>query len=161
MTGGFIVRPAVLVLLLLLPGPLIGQHWTEEEQSLIDAIEACWAQGATDPSMEEFLEACRPTDETLYWWAPETTPHAVASSWVREVRAVGTDVAVAQDLRPLRIRIDGDFGFIFLHGVRIWQAPDGAQRRESWRGYEVWRRDEGGWSFHSGMGAPDTPNPSN
>lgn len=149
------MRALGLALVLLLPGPLAAQNWSADEQSLIDAIEDCWAQAATDTSMEGFLEACRPTDETTYWWTPETTPFSVTSSWVRQARAAWNDVAVAQDLRPLRIQIDGDFGFIFLHGIRIWETPDGAQRTESWRGYEVWKRTSGSWSFYGGMGAPD------
>lgn len=108
------MRNLGLALALLLPGlPLhaSAQNWSADEQSLIDAIEACWAQAATDPSLERFVEACRPTDETVYWWTPQATPFSVTSSWVRQARSAWKDVAVAQDLRPLRIRIDGGFGF--------------------------------------------------
>jgi hypothetical protein len=154
------MRALGLALVFLLPAQVSAQNWSAEERSLIEAIEACWAQAATDPSFEGFVEACRPTDETVYWWTPETTPFSVTSSWVRQAREAWQDVAIAQDLRPLRVRIDGEFGFIFLHGIRIWEAADRSQRTESWRGYEVWRRTADGWSFHSGMGAPDDLNQS-
>ncbi len=145
----------LLVLLILNVSPAFAQNWNEEERGLIDAIEACWARAATERSPESLEQACGVTAATTYWWTPETAPFFVESAWVRDMRAGRDRQVVAQDLRPIRIQMVGDFGFIWYHGIRSWQRADGQREIESWRGFEVFQRTSNGWSFFGGMGTPD------
>ncbi len=151
----------LLMLATLMPMGVSAQNWTSDEQSLIDAIEHCWDRAANTNSTDVMIDACRPTESTIYWWTPETTPNNVVSSWVEEMRAVRNRSLLSQDLRPIRVQVDGDFGFIFFHGIRVWELVDGTRETESWKGFEVWKRTAQGWSFHGGSGTPDALNQGN
>lgn len=35
------------------------------------------------------------------------------------------------------IQLSGEFGFIWYHGIRLWERGDGAGETESWRGFEA------------------------
>ena len=151
----------LIPLALLLPAVVHGQHWTSDEQSLIAAIEQCWERGANDPSMTALTDGCRATEATIYWWTPENTPNYVISAWTEGARAAWNRSLLSQDLRPVRVRIDGDFGFIYYHGIRLWELDDGVRETESWKGFEVWKRTPQGWSFDGGTGTPDAINQVN
>ena len=148
----------VLTLAALLPTTASAQNWTPDEQSLIDAVEHCWDRAINENSTEAWMTACRPTESTIYWWTVETAPSYVVSAWIEGLRAARNQSLVSQDLRPIRVQVDGDFGFIFFHGIRIWELDDGDRETESWKGFEVWKRTSQGWSFHSGSGSPDGMN---
>lgn len=147
--------PVLTLFLLLLPTPSQAQHWTAEEQELIDAIEACWATWNAERFEVAFLEVCRPTEATTYWWTPDTAPLFAVSDWIRNLQANRENRVLSQDLRPLRVQVSGPFGFIWFHGIRLYQSADGSREVESWRGFEVWQRTPEGWSFFGGMGTPD------
>ena len=146
---------------LVLPTAASAQNWTADEQSLIDAMEYCWDRAGNDRSNQVFMEACRPTEATIYWWTPEVAPNHVVSPWIQKMRAAWNLRLVAEDLRPIRVQIDGEFGFIFYHGIRQWERADGTRDTESWKGYEVWKRTAAGWSFYGGTGTPDASNQVN
>ena len=148
----------VIALATLLPKAASSQNWTSDEQSLIDAIDHCWDRAMYDGSIEAFMDVCRPTEATIYWWTPETAPINVVSSWMDGLWANWNLSLLSQDLRPIRVQIDGDFGFIYFHGIRLWELDDGTRETQSWKGFEVWKRTAQGWSFHGGSGTPDTIN---
>ena len=147
----------VLLLTAVLPATASAQHWTPEEQSMINAVAHCWDQ-VRNLTPEHIMTECRPTDRTVYWWTPETAPHYFLSGWNEGLWAAWNLTLISQDLRPIRVQVDGDFGFIFFHGIRVYRTADGARETESWKGYEVWKRTAGGWGFHGGMGTPDALN---
>jgi hypothetical protein len=148
----------LLVMIPLLPISTSAQHWSPEEQSLIDAIEHCWERFAGEGTEAAFVEGCRPTHATTYWWTPELTPSAVVSEWSRGVRAAWNRNLLSQDLRAIRVQVSGDVGLIWFHGIRLWERDDGTRETESWRGFEAWQRSTDGWSFWGGMGDPDATN---
>ncbi len=152
-----------IILAGVLSSPLAAeaQNWSPDERSLIEAINDCWDRAATEMSMQVLMDACRPTEMTIYWWTPETAPFYHLSSWVEGWRAAWNHTLVAQDLRPIRVQVDGDFGFIYFHGIRVWESPEGVRETESWKGFEVWKRTDEGWSFHGGTGTPDVLNQVN
>jgi len=152
---------ALLILTALLPTAASAQNWTSDEQSLIDAVEHCWERAVNENTTDAMMAACRPTESTIYWWTPETVPSYVVSSWIDGLRAARNRSPLSQDLRPIRVQVDGDFGFIFFHGIRLWELGDGTREIESWKGFEVWERIPQGWSFHSGTGTPDALNQGN
>lgn len=152
------MRAAVIVCLALLPARVSAQTYSDDEQSLIEAMEECWNQATHDNSMEVLRDACGSTEVTTYWWTPETTPFRHLSPWVEGIRASWDRELISQDLRPIRVHLDGEFGFIYFHGIRIWESQEGGQETESWRGFEVWKRVNGGWSFVGGTGTPDSLN---
>jgi len=125
---------------------------------LIDAIENCWSRAIADKSMQVLKEACGSTEATTYWWTPQTTPFRQLSPWVEGIRTAWNRKLISQDLRPIRVHLDGEFGFIYFHGIRIWESANGMRETESWRGFEVWKRVGGGWSFVGGTGTPDSLN---
>lgn len=145
----------------ILPMTASAQNWTSDEQSLIDAIEHCWDRAANNMSTQVMMDACRPTEATIYWWTPQTAPNNVVSSWIQGLRAAWNRTLLSQDLRPIRVQVDGDFGFIYFHGIRLWALDDGTRETESWRGFEVWKRTAAGWSFYGGTGTPDALNQIN
>jgi len=149
---------AWLTLSVLLPTAASAQNWTPEEQSLIDGVEHCWDRAVNENSRDAMIAACRPTESTIYWWTIETAPAKVVSSWYDGLRTARNRSPISQDLRPIRVQVDGDFGFIFFHGIRLWELDDGSRETQSWKGFEVWKRTDQGWSFHSGSGTPDALN---
>lgn len=146
----------ILLLCLFLPGIAVAQHWTADEQSLIDAINHCWSSLDEETrTYDIFQNRCRWTDETTSWYLPDTAPEVIGSGWREGLINTLKGAPVSQDLRPLRIRIEDNFGFIWLHGIRLWEYSDGSRQTESFRSFEVWKETPDGWSFFGGMGAPD------
>ena len=147
-----------LALLAMLPTVSSAQKWSADEQSLIDGVRQCWDMVNTEVSPESLATHCRPADGSSYWWTPETAPHYFVSSWTKGLLEGWNVTLISQDLRPLRVQVDGEFGFIYFHGIRLYEAADGSRQTESWRGMEVWRRTGEGWGYFAGMGTPDALN---
>ncbi len=86
---------------------------------------------------------------------------AIKHCWVRAANDQPTPnhvvswTLVSQAFRPIHVQVGGDFGFIYFHGIRLWEAVDGTRETDSWRGFEVWKRTPGGWSFHGESGTPE------
>ena len=141
---------------LLLPAQATAQSWTTAEQELVEAIETCWQRYKADENPEAWASICGATAESPYWWTPETTP-GVGLKWsqANNAAAFASEDLLAQDLRPIQIRLSGEFGVIWYHGIRTWRDQHGERYTASWRGMEVWLRTSTGWSFYGGMGTPD------
>lgn len=146
----------VVALALTQSAPAMAQSWTAEETGLVDAIMACWNKMLVDEDPQGFESGCGMTQETTYWWTPETTPETGLEWWrANNIAMFEDEELIAQDLRPLRIRIVGNMGHIWLHGIRTFRNRTGDRYTEAWRGLEIWQRVDDGWAFIGGMGTPD------
>lgn len=144
-----------LALMALLPVAAAGQHWSADEQSLVDAVGHCWDVVNEDISTQAVLANCHPVDGAIYWWTPETAPYYFVSKWTDGLWSAFEMKLISQDLRPLRVQVVGDFGFIYFHGIRLYETPTGTRETESWKGMEVWKRTNGTWGYFGGTGTPD------
>ena len=95
------------------------------------------------------------------WTSDEQALIAAKHCWDRAANDEPTTNHVAhwtllsQDFRPIHVKAGNDFGVIYFHGIRLWEAADGTRESESWRGFEVWKRTPWGWSFRRETGTPD------
>ena len=149
---------AVLALVLLLPGGVSGQQWTEEQQGLIDHIKMCWdawVEALEHETPDQFYDACPIDERSHFWWTAEGAPaneQAVRRNW-SVIRERDDDWV---DMRPVYIDVFGDVAIVHLYGYWRANTPEGPVITEHKR-TEVFQRRNDGWVFIGAQGTPSTP----
>ncbi len=108
--------------ILLVPFTSSAQHWTEEEQELIDHIIMdwnAWMEAIEKNDIEIWLTKSPRVENAKWWWTEEGAPSD--AEWVRRnwdmVRRVD---AGWSDMRPVSILIHGNAGIVHFYGY--WKA---------------------------------------
>ena len=70
----------VLAAFLLTPTVSQAQQWSAEEQEVLTHVKECFAsftEATEKKDLQIWVQRCRPTDESLFWWAPDTGPQSL------------------------------------------------------------------------------------
>lgn len=146
---------AFLAAAALLPLSASAQTWSEEEQSAIDHILACWEAGGGQEDWAAFKRVCNPADDTIFWRTtdPAPTEGLDFGGKVNEVWWKEHDV-IAFDVRPYRVRLYDDIAAVYFYNVGQYQDSNG--NVTEYKGYELrlLRKLDGRWQSLGGMGVP-------
>ena len=150
-----VVSVASIALGVALPAPVTAQHWTAEEQGLLDALKSCWdswmeAVRAADPEIH--FRKCAWVENSSMWWTEFGAPEGQQMVRRNFEKFVVTDIDWL-DIRPVSVRIWGDVGMVQFYGYWNARTPDGPTVTE-YKRTEVFRRVDGRWVFLGGQGTP-------
>jgi hypothetical protein len=149
---------ALASLLLLAAPPAIAQHWTAEEQEVLDTITECWdawVNALDNETPDHFYNNCRSDEDALFWWTLDGAPEGKRAVYRRwdQVREVDSNWI---DMRPVAIRIFGDVAIVYLYGYWMANTPDGPTVTQ-YKRTEVFQRRDDGWTFIGAQGTPASP----
>jgi hypothetical protein len=149
--------PLVLFLVALFPSLASAQHWTPEEQALLDQIEHCWdawVSAGDEGTPDTFFQQCPHAEDSSMWWTEFGMPQTldrIRREWPYTSRV---DLGWI-DMRPVAVRIWGDVGMVQLYGTWKAAAAEGPVTTE-YKRTELFRLIDGRWTFLGGQGTPSS-----
>jgi hypothetical protein len=145
-----------LVLAALLPlvaMPAAAQHWTPEEQEIIDLNQACWDAGAAE-DLDAVRRTCNEHEDGRSWLTSEAAP---AVGWFvanAERSAAAFDSRrewLYWEVRPLSVRLFGETALIHFWATRTIEGTNGTETTLAHKQLNIWQRIDGRWTWIGGM----------
>lgn len=135
-----------------------AQHWSADEQEVLDALESCWdiwmggIRAGTGP--EAWITQCASPDLT-YWGSTEGAPGGV--QMVRRNWDVVSQVDRNWlDIRPVAVKRLGDVAIVHFYGLWSAASPEGPKVTE-WKRTEVFHKVNGNWLLVAAHSSPSSP----
>lgn len=149
--------PALLFAALLVPAGASAQHWTAEEQEIIDLNQACWdAWGAADLTRVQAI--CNEHEDGRSWSTANALPDIgwYSKNARRWMAAVGSQQRrIYWEVKPASVRIFNGTALIHFWATRTTRMLDGTIKTESQKQLNIWQRIDGKWTWIGGMATPD------
>ncbi len=135
----------------LLPVPAAAQHWTAEEQEVIDhvrtTLDTLVKHGEVD--IDVWMELV--PDETFFWWFT-TDP---VPTHLENIPAVFEQFRGARylwaDVKPVTVKVHGDVALIGYYSSIGFVDSNGESRLLQDKRLEVLRKVDGQWRFFGSM----------
>jgi hypothetical protein len=147
-----------LLLVGVLPVSAWAQHWTAEEQEIIDLNQACWDAWASQ-SVSRMEATCNEHEDGRSWWTSNAGPDRgwFARHARRRFTAIDSkEQALYWEINPLSVRVFDGTALIHFWATRTFRAVDGNVKTESRKQLNIWQRIEGRWTWIGGMATPDS-----
>jgi hypothetical protein len=151
------LRPCLTLLsLLVLPAGLAAQHWTPEEQEIIDLNQRCWEAWASK-DLTRVGDICNEHPDARGWWTAYAAPDLgwYAANAHRWMDAVGSkEEWIYFEINPLSVRIFNDTALIHFWAVKTARGVDGTVKEAAQKQLNIWQRIDGKWTWIGGMASP-------
>ncbi len=151
-------RTLFLTLALFLPAQtLLAQHWTPEEEEIIELNQSCWDSWAAE-DIAAIRRTCNEHVDARGWWTPEAAPNV---GWFekhaeRWMNAFGPrDTWVYWEVRPLSVGIFGDTALIHFWATHTHEDSQGDTTTQTQKHLNIFQRIDGRWAFIGGMAMPE------
>lgn len=148
---------AVLFVVFLAPAAARAQHWTAEEQEIIELNQECWDAWASQ-DLSQVEATCNEHQDARGWWTPNAAPDNgwYAKNATRWMTAVGSQEKwIYWEINPLSVRIFNDTAMIHFWATLTYRAVDGEVKTMTQKHLNIWQRSNGGWTWIGGMATPD------
>ena len=132
---------------LLTPSPAEAQQWSPEQQEVVDHLKTCWdtwMESVHAGSPDAWLNNC--ADNHSFWVSQDGSPGG-EDYLRRDWDAIAATDEGWLDIRPLWIRVEGDFAVMHFWGY--WRVRDQEQPVEVKR-TEVFKKVDGRWKLIAG-----------
>ena len=131
-------------------GGAVAQEWSAAEQEVWQMIQSCQEAFANE---DEGVFECFHED-FVGWWYPDLVPRtADAERKFSRLRFETTEIR-GYDLRPIAIRVHGDFAIAHYYLEQIVRGQDGMDVEERVRWTDVLARENGRWQWIGDHGGP-------
>ena len=152
---------AAALVVLALPGSVRAQHWTAEEQEIIDLNQGCWDAWALE-DLEAMERICNEHVDGRHWWTPESAPgigwfSKNAERWAAVFHPL--DEELYWEIRPLSVRIFGDVALIHFWATVTMRDEEGTRSTKNRKQLNIWQRINGRWTWIGGMSSPESTVP--
>ena len=143
----------VVTLCFLFPQPVPAQHWTAEEQEIIDLNQSCWDAWASE-DLDAVRRTCNEHPDARTWPTSEAAP---AIGWFeKNAERWGAafhprDKWLYFEIRPLSVRIFNDTALIHFWASDTHENAQGETTTHTWKMLNIWQRIDGRWTFIGGM----------
>ena len=143
----------LVTLCFLFPQPVPAQHWTAEEQEIIDLNQGCWDAWAAE-DLDAVRRTCNEHPDARTWWTPEAAPgigwfEKNAERWGASFHP--RDKWLYWEIRPLSVRIFNDTALIHFWALDAHEDAQGETTTHTWKMLNIWQRIDGRWTFIGGM----------
>lgn len=146
-----------LGLLYLSASSLTAQHWTAEEQEIIDLNQSCWNAWAAE-DLDAIQRTCNEHVDARGWWTSDAVPEIgwLAANGQRWLDAFGPDDNwIYWEIRPLSVRIFEDTALIHFWATDTHETNAGARTTQTRKQLNIWKRIDGRWTWIGGMAVPE------
>jgi len=109
-----LIIAAVLAAASLVPSATRAQHWTAEEQEIIDLNQACWDAWASQ-DLSRIEATCNEHQDARGWWTPNAAPDNgwYAKNARRWMTAVGSkEEWIYWEINPISVQRHGSDPFL-------------------------------------------------
>ncbi len=144
-------------LALTVPQSAIAQHWTAEEQEIVDLNQSCWDAWASE-DLGAVRRTCNDHTDARGWYTPDAAPEIgwFANNAERWIAAFGPrDTWIYWDVRPLSVRIFGDTALIHFWATHTHEDSQGNQTTQTHKHLNIWQQIDGSWTWIGGMAMPE------
>lgn len=152
-----LIITAVLAATCLAPSGAWAQHWTPEEQEIIDLNQVCWeAWAATD--LARIAATCNEHADARGWWTADVAPEIgwMGKNAERWMEAIGSkEEWIYFEVRPLSVRVFNGTALIHFWATRTYRDLEGNVQILSQKHLNIWQRVDGRWTWIGGMATPD------
>ena len=135
------------------PLPAKAQQWTPEEEEVLAQIEECfnsWTEASAQNDVDIWVQRCRPSEQSLYWWAPNAGPHDLEGLLRRwDVYFPTIKRATSEGFQPMRIRLVDDKAMVYGYTWWFDEKADGSLEQFHDKRLEVYHRQDGQWRLFS------------
>ena len=154
----FFAGASLLAIALLSPSPLWAQHWTPQEQEIIDLNQSCWdAWGAQD--LAAVRRICNEHPDGRHWVSTESAPGIGWSEKNVERHAAvfnPLEKWLYWEIRPLSVRVFDNVALIHFWATLTTRDDKGVRSTTTKKQLNIWQRINGRWTWIGGMSAPET-----
>ncbi len=146
-----------LFLIPLAPHPVLAQHWTAEEQEIIDLNQSCWEAWAAE-DLDAVRQICNEHQDARAWWTAEGAPQV---GWYEKnvdrwaAAMFPRDTWIYFEIRPLSVRIFNDTAFIHFWATHTHEDSKGDTATQTQKQLNIWQRIDGRWTWIGGMAVPE------
>lgn len=148
----------VVAIALFLPVTAQAQHWTSEEQAVLDTIKVCWdawQEATQQKNFDLWMSKCQPAPDYSMWWTDFGAPVG-AEADRRNFDFISGLNERWISYQPVAIRIHGDVAMVQFYGY--WQPTiEGKTVTAEYKRTEVFIKEGGRWMFIGGQGTPASP----
>lgn len=141
----------VTALLATLPSAVSAGDWSAEQKEVWDAIETC-DQAYAAKNSEAFLDCIH--DDFSGWLYSEPVPRGKAAFEKVGMYMFKTRDVLATELRPIDIKVYGNFAVIHYFFVNMTKDQDGKESYEQGRWTDVMLKEDGKWRWIADHGGP-------
>jgi hypothetical protein len=148
---------AVFFVALLVPATARAQHWTTEEQEIIDLNQACWDAWASH-DLSRIEATCNEHEGARGWYTPNAAPDNgwYAKNARRWMSAIGSkEEWIYFEIIPTSVRIFNETALIHFWATLTLRAVDGNVKTISQKQLNIWQRIDSRWTWIGGMATPE------
>ena len=136
-----------------------GQQWSKEQQEFLEYLRKCWEaweEAKQKKDLDIWTRALRPDKEVVWWWANEGMPTgSLGNAFYKIITWSETPYRVFwSEIRPIHVKIHGDVALVFYYGIGEVQDKDGKLHVWESKFLEVFRKQDGLWTYLGGMVVP-------
>jgi hypothetical protein len=142
---------------LLLTVSVNAQHWTSEEQEIIDLNQKCWDAWASE-DLDAVQRICNHQPDARGWWTPDAAPEI---GWFeKNAERWGAwfhprDTWLYWDIRPLSVKIFNETALIHFWAMHTHEDSKGNRTTQTEKRLNIWQRIDDKWSWIGGMAMPE------
>ena len=145
----------VLILCFIFPITASAQHWTADEQEVLDQIKKgfdVWEKAVQAKDLNIWLDNFQPADDFTGWWTSD------GSLWTLEEEKRSFDEWVKGinnyywvNVQPLSIKVYGDIALAYYYVTYNIEDKTGKATRMEDKRLEVYRKEDGIWRWSDAM----------
>ncbi len=135
---------------------VLGQHWTTQEQEIIELNQSCWDAWAAE-DLDAVRQTCNEHPDGRHWWIPDAAPgigwfEKNAERWGAAFHP--RDTWLYWEIRPLSVRIFNDTALIHFWATITHEDSQGKTITQTRKMLNIWQRIDGRWVWIGGMASP-------
>jgi hypothetical protein len=133
-----------------------AQHWSAEEQEIIDLNQSCMDAWAAE-DIDAMRATCNEHPDGRFWWMAEDVP---SIGWFeKNIERWGEatfprDQWIYWEARPISVRIFADTALIHFWMLETHANERGETETRTRKHLNIWQQIDGRWTWIGGMGGP-------
>jgi ketosteroid isomerase-like protein len=145
----------LLVLCIIFPFTAFAQHWTADEQEVLDQIKkgwSSWEKAVQAKDLNIWIDTFQPADDFTGWWTSDgglwtlNKEKRTFDNWVKNVNNF-----YWEGVQPLSIKVYGEVALAYFYSTYTTEDNTGKTTRTEDKRLEVYRKVDGIWRWSDAM----------
>ena len=130
-----------------------AQQWSPVEKEVLAQVQECfdsWTEATAQNDVDIWMQRCRPSGESLYWWAPNAGPtnlDGLLRRWNLYFPTVRRSTSLG--FQPMRIRLVDNMALVYGYTWWLEEKDDGSLEESHDKRLEIYRKQDGTWGLVS------------
>jgi ketosteroid isomerase-like protein len=145
----------LLILCFIFPFTASAQHWTADEQEVLDQIKkgwSSWEKAVQAKDLNIWLDIFQPADDFTGWWTSDGSLWTLEKdkrtfdNWVKNVNNF-----YWEGVEPLSIKVYGDVALAYFYATYNMEIKQERNARMEDKRLEIYRKVDGIWRWSDAM----------